>query len=318
MIREIKSRYARIGLARICRILGTTRQAYYQHWWHMETLSIEHGLLIREVLNIRRDHRYIGTRKIYEMLQPFLLEHCIKIGRDALFELLSNEGLLVKRYRRRISTTNSFHMYRKFPNLIKGMVPCRPNQLWVSDITYWRIDKGFLYISFITDAYSRKIVGYNVAETLLSLETVKALKMALESTEQTEYLYHHSDRGLQYCSNEYVKILEENSIQISMTQTSDPRDNAIAERVNGIIKNEYLCSYNVSNLEEGKEVLNFVVMLYNEERPHMSLGNLTSSKIHTQKLKPEKLWRNYYQKNGSIVNAFQDNEEVVKQYQDND
>lgn len=260
----------------------------------------------------------MGTQKIYELLQPFLLDHSIKMGRDALFELLGKEKLLIKRYKRRISTTDSFHLYRKFPNMIKGMVVGRPNQIWVSDITYWRIKKGFLYISFITDAYSRKIVGYNVAENLLSIETVKALKMAIENAERTGTLYHHSDRGLQYCSNEYLRVLEENDIQVSMTQTSDPRDNAIAERVNGIIKNEYPCSYQVDNLKDGKEVLDFVIMIYNEERPHMSLGNRSPSSVHAQKSKPEQLWRNYYQKNSSIVNTFQDREEAVKLFQDND
>lgn len=258
----------------------------------------------------------MGPRKLYEVLYPFLLEHNIKIDRVALFELLGEQGLLVNRYKRRISTTDSFHVYRKFPNLIKGMVPCRPNQLWVSDITYWRINKDFLYISFITDAYSRKIVGYNVAENLLSLESVKALKMALENTEWTEYLYHHSDRGLQYCSNEYIRTLEESDIRISMTQSGAPRDNAIAERVNGIIKNEYLCGYDVNSLEEGKEVLDFVVTLYNEERPHMSLGNLTPELVHEQNGKPARLWRNYYQKSSNIVNAFQDYDSVVNLLQD--
>lgn len=273
VIYKLKDRNKDVSLARICRLLGITRQAYYQHWWHNETLTIEKELVIKQVILIRQDHRHMGTRKLYELIQPFLLEHGIKMGRDALFDLLASERLLVKRYKRRISTTDSFHLYRKFPNLIKGFVPCRPNQLWVSEITYWKINGQFLYISFITDAYSRKIVGYNVAENLLSVETAKALRMALENTEDTSFLYHHSDRGLQYCCNEYLKILEESGIRVSMTKSSNPR-NAIAERVNGIIKNEYLSSYNVLDLEEGKQVFDFVIRLYNEERPHKSLGNL--------------------------------------------
>ena len=140
--------------------------------------------------------------------------------------------------------------------------------------------------------------------------------MALENTERTEYLYHHSDRGLQHCSNEYIRILEESDIRISMTQSGDPRDNAIAERVNGIIKNEYLCGYDVNSLEEGKEVLDFVVTLYNEERPHMSLGNLTPEFVHVQNGKSDRLWRNYYQKSSNIVNAFQDYDKVVNLLQD--
>ncbi|WP_114941824.1 IS3 family transposase [Mucilaginibacter endophyticus] len=297
VIYKMKESNRDVSLARICRLLGITRQAYYQHWQHNEIVNIEQELVIKQVLQLRKDHRHMGTRKLYELLQPFLLEHQIKIGRDALFDLLASHKLLVKRYKRRVSTTDSFHMYRKFPNRIKGFVPRRPNQLWVSDITYWRIQGGgFLYISFITDAYSRKIVGYNLAENLLSVQTVNALKMALTTTDDTSFLTHHSDRGLQYCCNEYLQILEENNISISMTESSDPRDNAIAERVNGIIKNEYLSSYSVHDIEEGKQVLDFVIHLYNEERPHMSLGNLTPNSIHEEKAQPEQLWKNYYQR----------------------
>jgi putative transposase len=294
VIYKMKESNKDVNLTRICRLLGITRQAYYQHWQQNQAVSIEQELVIKQVLLLRKDHRHMGARKLYELLQPFLLEHQIKIGRDALFDLLASHKLLVKRYKRRISTTDSFHMYRKFPNQIKGFVPRRPNQLWVSDITYWKIHGSFLYISFITDAYSRKIVGYNLAENLLSVQTVNALKMALTTVEDASFLTHHSDRGLQYCCNEYLQILEENNIRISMTESSDPRDNAIAERVNGIIKNEYLSCYNVHNLEEGKQVLDFVIGLYNDKRPHMSLGNLTPNTIHGEKARPEQLWKNYY------------------------
>lgn len=293
-----------------------TRQAYYQHWWHNEAITIEQELVLKKVIEMRKDHRHMGTRKIYELIQPFLMGHQIKMGRDALFDLLSTHGLLVKRYKRRISTTNSFHMYRKFPNLIKDFVPGAANRLWVSDITYWKINDKFLYISFITDAFSRKILGYNVADNLLSVETVKALKMALSNAENIEFLCHHSDRGLQYCCNEYIQILEESTVKISMTESGDPRDNAIAERVNGIIKNEYLSSYSVNDLEEGKQVLDFVIKLYNEERPHMSIGNLTPDQVHAGNTVPQRLWKNYYHKNSTIVNPIQDYDAAVNLLQD--
>jgi transposase InsO family protein len=295
----MKDRNKNTSLASICRLLGMSRQAYYQHWWHNEDISIEQELVIKQVTQMKKDHRHMGTRKIYELIQPFLIDHQIKMGRDALFTLLAGHGMLVKRYKRRISTTDSYHMYRKFPNLIKDFVPLGPNQLWVSDITYWRINERFLYISFITDAYSRKIVGYNIAETLLSVETVKALKMALKGAENISFLHHHSDRGLQYCCNEYIQILEEHEVRISMTESGDPRDNAIAERLNGIIKNEYLKSYKVNGLAEGKQVLDFVIRLYNDERPHMSLGYLTPNLIHSGKAKPDQLWKNYYARSPS-------------------
>lgn len=295
----MKDRNKNTSLASICRLLGMSRQAYYQHWWYNEDISIEQELVIKQVTQMKKDHRHMGTRKIYELIQPFLIDHQIKMGRDSLFTLLAGHGMLVKRYKRRISTTDSYHMYRKFPNLIKDFVPRGPNQLWVSDITYWRINERFLYISFITDAYSRKIVGYNIAETLLSVETVKALKMALKGAENISFLHHHSDRGLQYCCNEYIQILEEHEVRISMTESGDPRDNAIAERLNGIIKNEYLKSYKVNGLAEGKQVLDFVIRLYNDERPHMSLGYLTPNLIHAGKAKPDQLWKNYYARSTS-------------------
>lgn len=298
----MKDRNKGISLSRICRLLGMSRQAYYQHWWRNEMLTIEQDLVLSEISEIRLDHRHMGTRKLYGLIQPFLLTHQIKMGRDALFDLLSDHGMLVKRYKRRVSTTNSFHMYRKFPNLIKGFVPSFPNQLWVSDITYWRIHSRFLYISFITDVFSHKIVGYNVADNMLSLETVKALKMALNQAKDIDFLYHHSDRGLQYCSNEYIQLLEEHEIKISMTESGDPRDNAVAERLNGIIKNEYLSNYIVHDLEEGKSLLDFAIRLYNEERPHMSVGNLTPERVHQGKVIAQQLWKNYYHKNSTLVN----------------
>ncbi|WP_113652758.1 IS3 family transposase [Pedobacter namyangjuensis] len=312
----MKDRNRNISLARICRVLGMSRQAYYQHWWRNESTTIEQELVLKQIINMKKDHRHMETRKLYELIQPFLLEHQIKMGRDALFELLSTHGLLVKRYKRWVSTTNSFHMYRKFPNLIKSFVPTHPNQLWVSDITYWKISDKFLYISFITDAFSRKILGYNVADNLLSIETVKALKMALLDAQDTEFLCHHSDRGLQYCCNEYVQIIEESEVKISMTETGDPRDNAVAERLNGIIKNEYLSSYTVNDLEEGKQVLDFVIKLYNEERPHMSIGNLTPEVVHRGNTTPTQLWKNYYNKNSTIVNPYQEYDAAVNLLQD--
>lgn len=146
--------------------------------------------------------------------------------------------------------------------------------MWVSDITYWRIKTGFAYISFITDAYSRKIVGYHLGDSLSTSETIQALQMAIYNLTEKVELIHHSDRGTQYCSNEYVKLLKANSIEISMTENGDPLENAIAERINGIIKEEYLNDYQVDNIEQARALLKTTVNLYNNERPHMSIGNL--------------------------------------------
>jgi len=223
----------------------------------------------------------MGGRKLHELLQPYLLQHQIKMGRDSLFDLLQVNQLLVRRRKRRIYTTQSFHWLRKYPNLIRDLVPAHPNELWVSDITYWKITGGYVYISLITDAFSHKIVGHHVAESLETVETIEALKMALKSLSGDHYnLRHHSDRGIQYCSREYVKLLEEHNIKISMTESGDPRENAIAERVNGILKEEYLYDYSVHNLLQAKSVLDFVINLYNEERPHMSCDYKTPAIAH--------------------------------------
>ena len=255
----MKDNNPKVSLVRFCRLLGLTRQSYYQHFWQDELVSIEQELVLQQVLEIRQNHRHIGTRKLYEMLQPFILSHQIKMGRDALFDLLAANYLLVRRKKRKVATTNSYHRFKKYPNLIRDLVPQHPNQLWVSDITYWRTTNGFVYISFITDAYSKKIVGHHVAQTMEAVETIEALKMAisgfLKEPDCHFQLTHHSDRGMQYCSELYVKLLKTNNISISMTESGDPLENAIAERINGIIKEEYLNDYSIDNIIQAKELL---------------------------------------------------------------
>lgn len=302
----MKHNYPKIGLGKFCQLLGVTRQAYYQHFWYQEQLVFEDELVVCEVLKIRKNHRHMGGRKLYELLQPFLLEHQIKMGRDRLYDVLSANYLLVRRRKKQTITTNSFHRFKKYPNLIRNFIPTSSNQLWVSDITYWRIKDSFTYISFVTDAYSRKIVGYHLGDSLQTSETIQALEMAILSLSKEHkkllQLMHHSDRGTQYCSNEYVKLLDDNNIGISMTENGDPLENAIAERVNGIIKEEYLNDYQVEDIQEAKELLDVVIKLYNEERPHMSIGNLTPNQVHQNNIKAEKLWKNYYVKSPIIVN----------------
>ena len=306
----MKSNFPHIGLARLCGWFGITRQAYYQNNWNAVSTTLEEELILKQVKAVRKNHRRLGTRKLYEMLHPFMQEHCIKMGRDALFDLLSANQLLIRKRKRRIQTTNSQHWLRKYPNLIKDFIATAPNQLWVSDITYWKLKQTQAYISFITDAYSHKIVGYQVAKTLEAVESIEALQIALSSIQQTSCssLIHHSDRGIQYCSHDYVRLLKGHNIQISMTENGDPLENAIAERLNGIIKEEYLDMYDVNTIEEAKTILKNAVTLYNDERPHMSIGNLTPTQVHhsTNTIKTEKLWKNYYQRKSTFVNLSQD------------
>ncbi len=301
----MKDNYPQIGLSRFCRLLGITRQAFYKHFWHQESVSIEQELVLKQVRLIRKNHRRMGTRKLYEVLNDFMLTHQIKMGRDALFDLLAANGLLVRRKRRYVYTTNSFHWLKKYPNLIKGFKATMSNQLWVSDITYLKTEHSFLYISLITDAYSHKIVGYHIAPSLEAIETLQALKMALGQLTNVGDLIHHSDRGIQYCSSDYINLLVKNDIAISMTENGDPLENALAERVNGILKEEYLDHCKINNIHEAKAHLDQAINLYNKERPHMSIGLLTPDAVHELNLKTERLWKNkVYKRN--VVNSFQD------------
>lgn len=295
----MKNNFSHIALAKLCGWFGITRQAYYQDSWNEMDRGIEEEIILKEVLRIRKDHQRMGTRKLYEMLSPLLMQHQVMLGRDKLFNLLANHHLLIRRRRRNIRTTFSNHWLRKYPNLTRNFIPMAPNQLWVSDITYWKVNHYTVYITFITDAYSHRIVGYHLAETLEAVETVKALRMALQSIEKpASYLIHHSDRGLQYCSKEYVGLLNEYEVKISMTESGDPLENPVAERVNGIMKEEYLEPKGIKSLNEAIAYLHKAIVLYNSERPHMSISNYTPDKVHyaQQPLEVKRLWKNYYPK----------------------
>lgn len=294
----MKDDFKGISLADLCSWFGVTRQAYYQSKNRVQQDLIEQEILLDKIDDIRKDHKRLGGRKLFFKLEDFMEEHSIKMGRDAFFDLLRDNNLLIKQRKRYHVTTNSNHWMKKYPNLIKDVEPLGSNHVWVSDITYWKTKGGHYYISFITDAYSRKIVGYHVADTMEAVESVRALKMAIKTLKPgAGGLIHHSDRGSQYCSSTYVNILKKAGIKISMTENGDPLENAIAERVNGIIKGEYLFDYEIKTLSKAKEVLKSVVKLYNEDRPHSSIGNATPTQAHESNTDMEikRLWKNYYQ-----------------------
>jgi putative transposase len=294
----MKDSFKVIGLANLCSWFGLTRQAYYQSKNRVEKDLIEQEILLDKIGDIRKDHKRLGGRKLFFKLETFMHEHNIKMGRDAFFDLLRDNKLLIKQRKRHHVTTNSNHWMKKYPNLIKDIEPLGPNHVWVSDITYWKTKGGHYYISFITDAYSRKIVGYHVADTMEAIESATALKMAIKTLKiSAEGLIHHSDRGSQYCSSMYVNTLKKEGIKISMTENGDPLENAIAERINGIIKGEYLFDYLIKTLLNAKEVLKSVVKLYNEDRPHSSIGNAVPSQVHNNDtdIEIKRLWKNYYQ-----------------------
>lgn len=277
-------------------MLGYTRQAYYQHKKQLEKESLQHDLLIGEVLLIRKSQKRLGGRKLLFKMDSFIHEHRISIGRDAFFNLLSERGLLVRK-RKRIKpiTTFSDHWMRKHPNLIGNFYPTAPNQLWVSDITYIIVGDGFAYLSLVTDAYSRKIVGFYLSIGLAAEGCIKALNMALNNNPILGRLIHHSDRGSQYCCFDYVGILNDNFIRISMTQNGDPRENAIAERVNGILKDE-LFEKEYVNYNQAVKGISIAISTYNHQRPHGSIDYLTPIEAHFRSGTLKRRWKNYYSK----------------------
>ncbi len=214
-----------------------------------------------------------------------------------MFDLLAERGLLVaKRKRRGAITTLSKHRFKKYPNIIRDFIPIAPNQLWVSDITYIHLADGFAYLSLITDAYSRKIVGFYLSKDLSAQGPLAALKMALAANPQHEVLIHHSDRGVQYCCDAYVKLLEKSEVKISMTQNGDPLENALAERVNGILKQELLEEV-FPNFETAQKGVAIACSTYNHLRPHGSINNLKPAQAHLLSGTITKRWTNYWQKN---------------------
>jgi putative transposase len=233
----------------------------------------------------------LGGRKLYHLLKDDFDKESIKIGRDKLFDLLRVENLLVSKKKRYVKTTDSSHWRFKYPDQVKGVQPTRPEQIWVADITYLALINGYCYLHLITDAYSKKIMGYKISDNLAAIHTIEALKQAIQQRQYKRKLIHHSDRGLQYCSTGYVTILKQNGINISMTQDGSPYDNAIAERVNGILKDEFELDDVFEDQKQAESLTRQAVNLYNQYRPHMSCSMLTPDKMHQQTKLKTKNWR---------------------------
>lgn len=281
-------------MGQVCQLFGKSRQAYYQIEKRRIRSGIEEEIVLMYVRGIRASQPRLGTRKLYWLLKVVMKDNGIKMGRDKFFALLREHGLLVKPRRRRVRTTDSNHVYRKYPNLIKEYEPCKPEQIWSSDITYVSTEKGFVYVSLVTDQYSKKIMGYHVHATLETEGPLKALRMALRNRSHTKTrLIHHSDRGIQYCCGEYIGLLERNGIQISMSAPGNPYENAVAERVNGTIKMEFYLDGYFRNIEQVRKAVKEAVVLYNDHRPHLSCDYLTPKQAHQQHGKLKKRWRKY-------------------------
>lgn len=292
---EMKGENAAWGIERLCKLFGKTRHAWYDHLWRKEDGILKEEIVLQLVQEIRQQLPKIGTRKLQYLVNQKLLEHGLEAGRDYLFDLLSRQKLLIRNRRRTVVTTDSRHWMRKYSNLTLSLQPEYPEQLWVSDITYIRLANGFLYLSLITDAYSRKIVGYSLRKDLRSEGCLQALQMALMSRScPGRQLIHHSDRGSQYCCREYVDLLTDNNIAISMTNNGDPYENALAERINGIIKSEFNLYSSQMGFEETSIAVAENIKAYNQLRPHASCDYLTPHQAHQQSGTLKKRWKNYH------------------------
>jgi len=286
-----------VNISLLCLLSGYTRQAYYKQRQHKADLKLQHDLVIQQVNAYRMVLKIVGTRKLHWLLAPFLWQHEINMGRDALFDLLRFHSLLIgKRRPYKPKTTDSNHRMKKYPNLIKDTAPITSGGLVVTDITYIDLCQGNSYLSLVTDAYSRKIVGFHLSEQLTAAGPVAALEMAILSYgDNVTGMIHHSDRGSQYCSHEYVEILKDREISISMTQSGDPRDNAIAERVNGIFKTELLDEV-YPDITTARAAIAQAVNTYNYLRPHTSIDMLTPAMAHGKSIHLKRRWKSFYQR----------------------
>lgn len=278
----MKQHYPNIGLEKLCGLFGKSRQAFYDQSQRTEDRQLEEAFILDMVREIRTLMPAIGALKLHFMLKEPMATHHISIGRDRFRALLRDYNLLVKTKKRaRVRTTDSNHPYHKWPDLTPGLQLTTKEQLWVSDITYLQTEDGFVYLSLITDAWSHKIVGYHLSLGLRARGPLSALAKAIRTrTKPAGALIHHSDRGIQYCCTSYVTLLQSNGISVSMTQSGSPYENALAERVNGILKGELGLGGVFKDYRAALKATASAIDTYNRIRPHMSCGNLTPNQAH--------------------------------------
>ncbi len=276
-------------------------QAYYKHGNTDLRKLAEESFCVEFIKRVRQKDHGIGGGKLWKMYKrEFGEEH--SVGYNRFYDIIEKYSLKVRKKKRRVKTTDSGHGLPTYPNLVKELIPLRPNQLWVSDITYMVIylnaqtgEYDFCYLSLVTDCYTKEIIGWCVGETLETKFAIEALNMALSrlNGNPAEGLIHHSDRGVQYASYDYTKLLKKHNIKISMTECGDPKDNAVAERVNGIIKNELLMGTSFFSIEEVRKALKVAIDFYNNERPHMSLDWKTPAEAALCTGELKKKWKSY-------------------------
>ena len=280
----------KLSISKVCLLLGVTRMSYYRNKWRKSRYENKATEVLRMVEKIRMEMPRIGTRKLHHMLKENL--NAIGVGRDRLFAILKANHMLIQPRRSYRTTTDSRHRFRKHRNLIARMEISRPEQVWVADITYIGGRDRHMYLALITDAYSKKIVGYDLSSSLDTSGSLRALDMAHRSRLYPSLpLIHHSDRGLQYCSDHYQDRLRKYEIITSMTETHDPYANAVAERVNGILKQEFYLEEMDFNLETMQKIVKDCIRTYNTLRPHFSCGYLTPAQMHDQSKRKLKTYK---------------------------
>lgn len=279
-------------------MFGKTKQGYYKQINRIEANIIDEMLVLELIKEKRKLWKKGSGRNLHASLKEEFKNHNIKMGRDKFFDLLRSNGLLMGRKQRKVRTTLSYHHYHKYPNIIKDIVVDKPNQVIVSDITYiWIEDiESFAYLFLITDMYSRKTIGYCLSEDMKTKSGLIALRMAVRNIKDTSGCIHHSDRGVQYCSHQYTNYLKKHNMLISMTESGDPLENPIAERVNGILKGEFTLQKQISfpSFSVAKKQVDRIIDFYNNQRPHRSIEMLTPSEAYKKEGTLKRMWKSYY------------------------
>ncbi len=274
-------------------MFGVNRQVYYRRIQSIRRRKSRAVEVVALVESVRIQMPKIGTRKLYFILEEELRR--LNVGRDMLFRILKANHMLIEPKRRYHITTNSHHRFRKHKNLIENVVPEMPEQIWVSDITYVGNRQNPMYLALVTDAYSKQIMGHDLSNSLDVSGSLRALKMAVKKRKyKSNIVTHHSDRGLQYCSNEYQNLLKRSKINCSMTESYDPYANAVAERVNGILKAEFIGYKNKHSLKTMNKLIKNSIDIYNDQRPHFSCFYKTPRQMHEQNKIKIKTYKNKY------------------------
>lgn len=288
----MKQSFVKVGVGRLCKLFGRTRHAFYEKSWYKQQRYSDEQIVVELLVALKREIPVQSTKSIYLILKPTLRIHGITIGRDSLHQIRERYNLLNRPRKRFYKTTDSFHRFHKYPNRIRDLSITAIEQVWVCDITYIRVLNDFNFLSLITDAHSHLIVGYCLHETLAAEGSLKALKMAISTLrENTQGLIHHSDRGIQYCCDQYTDELKKFSIESSMTENGDPYENAIAERLNGILKHNFQLEQTFSSRDHAIQAVDRAIKNYNHLRPHQSVSMLTPANAHQYAGELHRCWK---------------------------